>query len=60
MLFVNAGIDAFSPLEKVSEEYWDRMVGTNLKGPFFAVQKAVPLMSRGGSILLTCLSTAAA
>ena len=53
VLFVNAGIGAFSPLEEVSEEYWDRMVGTNLKGPFFAVQKAVPLMGKGGSIVPT-------
>lgn len=53
VLFVNAGIGGFSPLEEVSEEYFDRMVGTNLKGPFFAVQKAVPLMGRGGAIVLT-------
>lgn len=53
VLFVNAGIGGFSPLAQVSEEYWDQMVGTNLKGPFFAVQKAVPLMGRGGAIVLT-------
>jgi NAD(P)-dependent dehydrogenase (short-subunit alcohol dehydrogenase family) len=53
VLFVNAGIGAFSPLEEVTEEYWDRMVDTNLKGPFFAVQKAVPLMGAGGAIVLT-------
>lgn len=53
VLFVNAGIGAFSPLEDVTEDYWERMIGTNLKGPFFAVQKAVPLMDRGGSIVLT-------
>ena len=53
VLFVNAGIGAFSVLEEVSEEYWDRMVDTNLKGPFFAIQKAVLLMGRGGAIVLT-------
>jgi NAD(P)-dependent dehydrogenase (short-subunit alcohol dehydrogenase family) len=53
VLFVNAGIGAFSALEDVSEDYWDRMVGTNLKGPFFAVQQAVPLMGKGGAIVLT-------
>ncbi len=53
VLFVNAGIGAFVPLEDVTETYWDTMLGTNLKGPFFAVQKAVPLMSAGGSIVLT-------
>jgi NAD(P)-dependent dehydrogenase (short-subunit alcohol dehydrogenase family) len=53
VLFVNAGIGGFSPLEQVSEDYWDQMIDTNLKGPFFAVQKAVPLMGKGGSIVLT-------
>lgn len=53
VLFVNAGIGGFSALEEVSEDYWERMIGTNLKGPFFAVQQAVPLMGRGGSIVLT-------
>jgi len=53
VLFVNAGIGAFAPLEEVTEAYWDTMLDTNLKGPFFAVQKAVPLMGAGGAVVLT-------
>ena len=53
VLFVNAGIGAFAPLEEVTEAYWDTMLGTNLKGAFFAVQKAVPLMGSGGAVVLT-------
>ncbi|PZN29958.1 MAG: short-chain dehydrogenase [Proteobacteria bacterium] len=53
VLFVNAGIGAFVPLRAVTEADWDRVHGVNLRGMFFAVQKAVPLMSRGGAIVLT-------
>jgi NAD(P)-dependent dehydrogenase (short-subunit alcohol dehydrogenase family) len=52
VLFVNAGIGAFLPIEKVTEEDWDRMMAVNLKGVFFTVQKALPLMSRGSAIVL--------
>ncbi len=53
VLFVNAGIGAFLPIEAVTEADWDRIQDTNLKGVFFTVQKALPLMSKGGSIVLT-------
>lgn len=53
VLFVNAGIGAFLPIEAVTEEDWDRIQDTNLKGVFFTVQQALPLMSRGTSIVLT-------
>jgi NAD(P)-dependent dehydrogenase (short-subunit alcohol dehydrogenase family) len=53
VLFVNAGIGGFAPLEQTTPEYFDRMIAVNLKGPYFAVQKAVPLMSDGGAIVLT-------
>lgn len=52
VLFVNAGIGAFLPIEKVTEEDWDRLMAVNLKGVFFTVQKALALMTRGGSIVL--------
>jgi NAD(P)-dependent dehydrogenase (short-subunit alcohol dehydrogenase family) len=49
----NAAIaDDHAPLGKITEEQFDRMIGTNLKGVLFAVQSAVPLMSSGGSIIL--------
>jgi len=52
VLFVNAGVGAFLPIEKVTEEDWDRLMAVNLKGVFFTVQKALPLMTRGASIVL--------
>jgi NAD(P)-dependent dehydrogenase (short-subunit alcohol dehydrogenase family) len=52
VLFVNAGIGAFIPIDKVTESDWDRLMAVNLKGVFFTVQKALPLMSRGGAIVL--------
>jgi NAD(P)-dependent dehydrogenase (short-subunit alcohol dehydrogenase family) len=53
VLFVNAGVGAFLPIEAVTEKDWDQIQDTNLKGVFFSVQKALPLMSRGSSIVLT-------
>jgi len=48
----NAVVDDHAPLGKITEEQFDKMIGTNLKGVLFAVQSAVPLMSGGGSIIL--------
>lgn len=53
VLFVNAGVGAFLPIEAVTEADWDRIQDTNLKGVFFSVQKALPLMSKGAAIVLT-------
>lgn len=53
VLFVNAGIGAFLPIEKVTERNWEEIIGVNLKGVFFAVQKALPMMKTGGSIVIT-------
>src|SRR6058998_1792767 len=51
-LFVNAGIGRFVPLEAVTEEFFDETMATNLKGAFFTVQKAIPLLSRGAAVVL--------
>jgi NAD(P)-dependent dehydrogenase (short-subunit alcohol dehydrogenase family) len=51
-LFVNAGIGKFVPFEEVTEAFFDDTVGVNLKGVFFTVQKAVPLMPKGSAIVL--------
>jgi NAD(P)-dependent dehydrogenase (short-subunit alcohol dehydrogenase family) len=48
----NAVVNDHAPLGKITEEQFDKMIGTNLKGVLFAVQSAVPLMSNGGSIIL--------
>jgi NAD(P)-dependent dehydrogenase (short-subunit alcohol dehydrogenase family) len=53
VLFVNAGVGAFLPIEAVTEADWDHIHDVNLKGVFFTVQKALPLMQKGSSIVLT-------
>jgi NAD(P)-dependent dehydrogenase (short-subunit alcohol dehydrogenase family) len=53
ILFANAGLGRAAPLEAVTEAQIDEQFGVNFKGLFFTVQKAVPLMDKGGSIVLT-------
>ena len=53
LLFVNAGLGLFAPLENTTEAMYDEMFNLNAKGPFFAVQKLAPLMNRGGAVVLT-------
>jgi NAD(P)-dependent dehydrogenase (short-subunit alcohol dehydrogenase family) len=53
VLFVNAGIGGFSPVPDVTEAFWDGIHTVNLRGAFFAVQHALPLMRDGGSIVIT-------
>ena len=51
-LFVNAGIGRFVPFEDVTEEFFDETIATNLKGAFFTIQKAAPLLPRGAAVVL--------
>jgi len=53
ILFVNAGVGGFAPVRDVTAALWDEIHNINLRGCFFAVQKALPLMRRGGAIVLT-------
>jgi NAD(P)-dependent dehydrogenase (short-subunit alcohol dehydrogenase family) len=53
LLFVNAGFSIPTPSESVTEATYDEMFSLNAKGPFFAVQKLAPLITRGGSVVLT-------
>lgn len=53
VLFVNAGIGAFAPVREITPGLWDEIHAVNLKGCFFAVQKALPLMGKGGSVVVT-------
>ncbi len=53
LLFVNAGLGLFAPLENTTEAMYDEMFNLNTKGPFFAVQKLAPLINRGGAVVLT-------
>jgi NAD(P)-dependent dehydrogenase (short-subunit alcohol dehydrogenase family) len=56
VLFANAGVANFIPMSEVTEEFYDKMMDINVKGLFFTVQKALPLMSKGSSIILTSSS----
>jgi NAD(P)-dependent dehydrogenase (short-subunit alcohol dehydrogenase family) len=53
VLFVNAGVGGFQPIDKVTEQDWDTIHGINLKGVFFTVQQALPLLRKGSAIVLT-------
>jgi len=53
VLFVNAGIGAMAPVEEITPAQWDEVHGINLRGCFFAIQKALPLMGDGGAIVIT-------
>jgi NAD(P)-dependent dehydrogenase (short-subunit alcohol dehydrogenase family) len=52
VVFANAGVAEFAALGKITEEHFDRLFGINVKGTLFTVQKALPLMNDGGSIIL--------
>ena len=53
ILFVNAGIAKVAPFDLVSEELFDDMVTINMKGTFFTIQKALPLLAKNASIIVT-------
>jgi NAD(P)-dependent dehydrogenase (short-subunit alcohol dehydrogenase family) len=53
IVFANAGFAAFSPLGALTEEHVDGLFDTNVKGVVWTVQKALPLMRAGGSIILS-------
>src|SRR3984893_18057532 len=58
VLFANAGLGATEPLGKITESAYDLVFGVNVKGTIFTVQKGLPLMGDGGSIILTGSTTA--
>ena len=53
VVFANAGMGLAAPLEAVTEDQIDKQFDVNFKGVFFTIQKAVPLLVEGGSIILT-------
>jgi len=53
VLYVNAGVGGFAPLEGITEADWDHVHAINLKGCVFALQKAVRIMGKGGAIVVT-------
>jgi NAD(P)-dependent dehydrogenase (short-subunit alcohol dehydrogenase family) len=52
IVFANAGVGSLAPLGQITEEHFDKQFDINVKGLVFTVQKALPLMRDGGSILL--------
>lgn len=52
VLFVNAGLGDFRPIEQWDEAAFDRLVAVNLKGAFFLVQALLPIFSKGAAIVL--------
>ena len=60
MLFANAGGGSFSPLGAITEEHFQQTFDTNVKGVLFTVQKALPMLRDGASIILTGSTTGSA
>jgi NAD(P)-dependent dehydrogenase (short-subunit alcohol dehydrogenase family) len=52
ILFANAGAIEAAPFGSITEEHFDRVFDTNVKGTLFTVQKALPLMHEGSSVIL--------
>ena len=52
IVFANAGGAKFARLGKITEEHYDALFNSNVKGLLFTVQKALPLMPNGASIIL--------
>jgi NAD(P)-dependent dehydrogenase (short-subunit alcohol dehydrogenase family) len=53
VLAVNAGFYEFGKLGEITEEHFDKTFDTNVRGLLFAVQKALPLLTKGSSVILT-------
>jgi len=52
IVFANAGIAKYAPLGAIDEEHFDSIFDTNVKGVLFTVQKALPLLADGASVIL--------
>lgn len=58
IVFANAGGGDMLPLGSITEEHFDRIFSVNVKGLLFTVQKALPLLKDGSSVILTASTTA--
>jgi NAD(P)-dependent dehydrogenase (short-subunit alcohol dehydrogenase family) len=52
IVFANAGVAEFAPLASITEQHFDKLFNINVRGTLFTVQKALPLLNDGGSIIL--------
>jgi NAD(P)-dependent dehydrogenase (short-subunit alcohol dehydrogenase family) len=50
ILFINAGIAAFIPIESVTEDHFDSIMNINFKGAFFTLQKFIPILNEGAAV----------
>lgn len=57
VLFINAGLAQFAPIEATSEELFDHIMDVDFKGAYFTIQKALPYLNDGASIILTTSGT---
>jgi NAD(P)-dependent dehydrogenase (short-subunit alcohol dehydrogenase family) len=53
VLFVNAGIAKFAPIDQIDEAFFDNQFDINVKGAFFLLKHAIPAIPDGGAIILT-------
>ncbi|MFD7620586.1 glucose 1-dehydrogenase [Streptomyces sp. NPDC059802] len=53
VVFANAGLGEFASLEDITEDHFDKIFDINVKGALFTVQKALPLLNDGASVILT-------
>jgi NAD(P)-dependent dehydrogenase (short-subunit alcohol dehydrogenase family) len=60
VLFVNAGLATFAPLAEIDEAFFDKQFDVNVKGAFFLIKHAVPVIPDGGAIILTASVAGAA
>ncbi len=57
IIFANAGVGQIAPLGEITEEHFDKTFNINVKGLLFTVQKALPLLPEGASIILNASIT---
>jgi NAD(P)-dependent dehydrogenase (short-subunit alcohol dehydrogenase family) len=53
VLFINAGVAKFMPFESITPEIFDEMFDINIRGAYFTIQKLLPLLGSGSSVVLT-------
>ena len=51
VLFINAGVAAFAPVEHMTEDQFDNIMDVNFKGAFFTLQKFLPILREGASVI---------
>src|SRR5262250_3285831 len=52
-VFANAGYSVFLPFEEITEQDFDKVISADFKGVYFTIQKALPLLRRGSSVIIT-------